>query len=82
MQCIIIPIENEHINKNFKKCQMRVNEALKTNLKETNQNFDTKMKDIQIILITNSFLIPIEGKQINILIPIVNIFHFEHMIPN
>ena len=42
----MIPIEGEHINKNFKKCQLKVNEALKTNLKETNQNVDTKMKDI------------------------------------
>ena len=43
----MIPIESEHIKKkNFKKCQLKVNEALKTNLKETNQNFDTKMKDI------------------------------------
>ena len=41
----MIPIESEH-KKNFKKCQLKVKEALKISLKETNQNFDTKLKDI------------------------------------
>ena len=35
----MIQIESEHIKKNFKKCQLKVKEALKTNLKEINQIF-------------------------------------------